>query len=100
MLFRGNRPANGRPAADGSRLLLFVEDRDVVVLLALRFGEKIASLNSAAGRRPDSGSSARSNSSAFAIGGHNNATSDRNLSTFLNSEIQGPVIELSVGAHV
>src|SRR5215216_6454059 len=87
-------------AADGSLLLLFVEDRDVLVPLALRFGEKIASLNSAASRRPKSGSSARSNSSAFAIPGHNNATSDRNLSTFLYGKIQGPVIELSVGAHV
>ena len=100
MLFRGNRPANEAPAADGSRLLLLVEDRDVVVLPALRFGEKIASLNSAANRRLNSGSSARSNSSAFAIGGYANAASDRNLSTFLNGEIQGPVIEFSVGAHV
>src|SRR5205814_4576448 len=69
-------------ARDTAPRLLLVEDRDILELLALCGG-------------PAGGDGA-----ALAIGGDNNATSDRDLSTFFDAEIQGPVIDLRVRARV
>ena len=82
-----SRAGHGYPlrTADATAVLfrlVLVENRDVLELFALRV------------------SSAHGDGAASAIGGHNNATIGRDLSTFLNREIQCAIIDLRVGAHV